>query len=359
MNELEKPKGLGRLTNRDIINGIAIDPLKKLQVFDEDTYEDLILVWANSYLMKKYEKVFQIGGSGDKGRDICTYIDYKNKIWELYQCKYYQNKLAPSDIYLELGKLCYYTFKKEYNLPIKYYFMSPQGLGPTLIDLIGKPDKLKESLFINWDQYCKSKITNTQLIELSKDLNNHINTIDFSIFDWVEPIDFINKFRETPYYSMYFGGGLQYSRSITPKAASTIALEEIVYVRQLFEAYSDYTKEEIKDISDLKSMTELLDHFNRQRDSFYIADSLRQFSREVLPPESDAFNELKEEVYSLIIDVLTKSFPDGYCRLKETIQEAKRGSFTSNPLHQEIRTQDKEGLCHHLANENRIRWVKK
>jgi hypothetical protein len=81
-----------------------------LQLIDEDTYEEIILCWAKEYLKNKYETVIQLGGAGDKGRDVCGYTDFKNDKFDLYQCKHYSKQLTYSSIRLEFAKLVYYTF---------------------------------------------------------------------------------------------------------------------------------------------------------------------------------------------------------------------------------------------------------
>lgn len=51
-------------------------PLQRLYSIDEDTYEELVCVWAYSCLGNKgYTEVYRVGQAGDKGRDVLAYYD--------------------------------------------------------------------------------------------------------------------------------------------------------------------------------------------------------------------------------------------------------------------------------------------
>lgn len=48
----------------------------------------------------------------------------------------YNSALAPSNYYLELGKLCYYTYTKDIPLPKSYYIVASNDIGPTLQTIV-------------------------------------------------------------------------------------------------------------------------------------------------------------------------------------------------------------------------------
>jgi len=352
--DIGRPKGYNRLNNNEILSGPLVSPTDRLKLMDEDTFEDFILEWA-FYLKGKYVKVYQRPGSGDKGRDVIAKIN--DKEYDTYQCKHYADPITPVDVYLEFGKLCYYTYIDEYKIPNKFYIVSPKGIGPKLGLLIEKPDKLREELIKNWEKYCSTKITTIE-IKLEDKFLEYVKSFDFSIIDTIEPLELIEQFKDTSYYSMRFGGGLQKKRLAIPKAGEIDLSKEINYVQQLYQAYSDYLKNPITTFTELTSYSELFEHFKRQRDNFYSAESLEQFSRDVLPPEIKAFDELKDEIFEQVVDVYDSDYSHGYERLKKTIDAAKKSEYSSSPLHSELKAQDKSGICHHLANENRLIWVK-
>jgi hypothetical protein len=160
----------------------AFDPVKLLRIVSEDDYEELIQEWANSFLAQKsdknYIRVELLGGAGDKGRDVVCTIDDKKDIWDNYQCKHYENKLTPSDIYVEIGKLCYFCFKGDYSVPRKYYFVSPCGVGTKLRDFLKRPAELKAELIKNWKTHCEAQITKKEIVNLSGKIEAYVEAND-------------------------------------------------------------------------------------------------------------------------------------------------------------------------------------
>lgn len=356
--ELPEPGLIHRISNTDMLMGIPVPPIKRLQQINEDTYEEIILCWAKCHIENDYETTMQLGSSGDKGRDVCGYIDFKKDIFDLYQCKHYSKKLTYSMVRLEFAKLIFYTFTNQYKTPRKYYFVSPQGISPSLLDLVKNQDKLKASLISDWESNIKGQITKKKDDSLTPKLSDYINDFDFSIIYSLEPIDFLEQFQKNKYYPYYFGGGLNKRRNIKIIITSDIDDREINYVNQLYKAYEDYKKIKISSVKDFTNNQELKSHFDRSRNCFYMAETLSQFSRDTIPSEIDSFEELKDEVYEQVVDVCNRNHKNGYERLNATTESAKNGSYHSNALFPELKAQDKTGICHHLANEYKIKWVK-
>lgn len=360
LSELPAPSGINKLSNRDILVGDIISPIDRLKIIDEDTYEDMILEWLTSF-RNKYKRMMRLGGSGDKGIDVIAYLDREKKSPHFFQCKHYNRPLAPSDIYLELGKLCYYTFEDKIEVPLKYYFVAPQGIGPTLKDLLGNKKELKSKFLANWEDKCKNQITSKHTIELDQKLKEHIDNFNFDILDHVEPIEFIEDFKKTGYYPSRFGGGLQKKRDFSKIAKPTenVDIREINYVGNIYLAYSEYLKINVQSQKDFASNEHIKNHFIRQRTNFYHAESLEQFSRDALPFGNTSFSDLKDEIYEHVIEVCeSEDYEHGFARLNETIKMAKTSAYTSSPLTSELKANDKSGICHHLSNENRLKWTK-
>ncbi len=359
--DLQKPSTTGRLSNNDILFGPQVPAIDRLKIISADDYEAVVNEWGNGFLVPlgKYVLVKRCSGAGDMGRDIIAVVSNETKEWDNYQCKHYDHPLAPGDVWIEIGKLLYYTFKEEYTVPRAYYFVAPQGIGPSLNLLLDKPTDLKSELYSVWDKKCKSAIVKNTAIEITDDFRKHIDSIDFSIFHGYEPQQFIEEHKSTTYHATRFGGGLKKRRQEAAKPPATPGSDELVYTHQLFEAYSDHKKQEIRDQNALKPFDDLNEHFTRQRESFYTADSLRQFSRDNLPEEVDYFEELKSEVYTGVIDVHGLPYQDGYERLLKTVIQAKAIQIGGNPLVDYINMKDREGICHHLANDKKLIWVKK
>ncbi len=116
-------------TALDVSQGASIPKLKRLETFDEGTWEDITLELIHHW-KTQYQKVVRCGG-GDLGRDVIAYTP--NGEWENFQCKHYAKPLTLVEAIREVGKLIYYSYKGEYPVPNKYYFVSPKGVSTQLL----------------------------------------------------------------------------------------------------------------------------------------------------------------------------------------------------------------------------------
>lgn len=133
------------LTVDVVTSGPSIHPEDRIKLFSDTQWEQFIQEWVDS-LRDEYELVERCGGAGDMGRDIIAIVKDGNGMWDNYQCKHYSNSLTPSDIWVELGKLAYYTKRGDYEYPRRYYFIAPKGAGTKLSNLLRKPKDLKSEL---------------------------------------------------------------------------------------------------------------------------------------------------------------------------------------------------------------------
>lgn len=348
----------GRLTSSEILLGAAMPAITKLQVISEDNFEVLCLEWASSFLKTKYLKVRQLGGAGDKGRDIIGY--YENGSIDIYQCKHYDKALSPSMIYKELVKLVYYTYKNHYPIPVNYYFVTSLNIGPKLQDWINNPTVINEELIKNWEN--NKNVTTIETIELEGDFKLYVEAFDFSILKDKSPLELIEEYSKTQYFAGRFGGGLKTYRKLIPTADSLIHSRELNYVTQLYEIYSEHHSLDIKNPAELKSASLThLKHFEDQRNGFFAAESLEVFGRENFP-DSDPlpFEEIKSDALQIAENALLLIESEkGLKKLLTVTQEVMRESYSSNPLSLEMKPIDKKGICHHLANDNKIKWVHK
>lgn len=109
----------------------------------DSDYEIIINEWTTDYIEKNYKKVRAFAG-GNKGRDIVGY--YGDGTIDIYQGKHYKNKVTPTTLYVELGKLCHYTYIKEYPVPKNYLIVAPKGCGLDVLDLIDNPQSVNQKL---------------------------------------------------------------------------------------------------------------------------------------------------------------------------------------------------------------------
>jgi hypothetical protein len=346
------PFHVGALNLDVAVAGLVIAPIERLRHMSAQTWADFIFEWVHS-LKSKYARTEQCDGSGDMGRDIVAFESLvKDDPWDNYQCKHYDHPLMPTDVWVELAKLAYYTFIKEYSLPRRYVFVAPQGAGNTLSKLLRRPDELRKGLFAAWDKYCHMKISIKNSVTLDASLTNHIKRMDFSIFTAISPLTLIEEHRSTPWYTARFGGGLPPRSNATPPPKS-IAANETNYVRALLDAYEDHLRIVLGNVDDL-SDEDLINHFSRSRREFYSAESLREFSRDNVP--AGTFEGLLDEVHDGVIDVVQATHADAYERVLATVKQAKALQLTANALVARTWPADRGGICHQLANDLRVRW---
>lgn len=350
------PKALSSFHSSDHVqSGAPIPKPIRVKNFSPDEWEDFTEEWASS-LESMYAKVRRFGGSGDCGVDVagfCTDKGFEGE-WDNYQCKRYAHVLRPSDIWVELGKIIYYSNIGEYKPPRKHYFVASLGVGTALEKLLNKPSDLCKKLKENWDGHCKSGITSTKEIELSGSLLLYVDSFDFSIFSSKSHVELIEAHSHTRFHAVRFGGGLP-TRPSPEEPPVDPTSSESRYIRQLLDAYGDHLGNHIPDINALVAHSMLEKDFCRQRERFYHAEALRNFSRDTVP--EGTFDELQNEIYHGVIDITDSPHPNGYDRMKATVTQASSVALTANPLASVTKSQDRQGICHQLANEERLKWV--
>lgn len=334
--------------------GVPIPPIERIRLFSPEQWEDFVREWAHS-LHSKYSNVIRCGGAGDMGRDVIAFHKDSSDHWDNYQCKHYRDPLKPSDVWIEFGKLVYYTKTGEYSWPSSYFFVAPHGVGTSLSNLLKKPEKLRTELKRNWITYCQNKITRKCQVVLDSSLHQYIDTLDFSIFRAKQPLQMIEEHEKTRWYVLRFGGGLP-TRPPIKKPPSDLDKAELKYVTKLLEAYADHTGIHVESHQGIP-LPDLQDHFSDSRKQFYSAESLRAFSRDTLPPGE--FQKLQDEFYDGIMDEIRSDHPDGYRRVIAVVKLARKLQLSSHALITTLTQLDRAGICHQLANDNeKVRWVK-
>lgn len=343
------------ITAQDIIFGKSILPAKIIELMSPEEWEEFIWEWLDTK-KEQYFKIEKYGGSGDMGRDVVAYItdpkeNSQSYEWECYQCKHYDNALMPSNVWVEFGKIIYYTYTSKFPIPKVYYFVAPHGVGTSLSTLLDNYDELRKQLKDNWEQYCKKKITNEAEIDLSPDLVSYIDSFDFKIFDKLNSNIIINEHKKHSNHLIRFGGRLPSRENIElPDIKDD---EHLPYVKQLVKAYDSAHNEAISDITQIpKSYNR---HFTDARKSFYKAEELRVLTRDNLSEE--IFMKLKDEIYDGVINTVEETHDNGFKKAKAVEDKAVNIKIESNPLRETCQTIDKKGLCHHLVNDEKITWV--
>jgi len=189
---------------------------------------------------------------------------------------------------------------------------------------------------------------------LSGDLLAFFDNFDFTIFSSKSHVDLINAHGQTGYHAVRFGGGLP-ARPNPATPPDNPTSNESRYIRQLLDAYGNHLDIQLEDISSLDRYKPLKGDFLRQRERFYHAESLRNFARDTVP--TGTFDDLQDEVFHGVVDIAEGTHSNGFERMKATVAQASQVATTANPLASAVKTQDRQGICHQLANVDRLTWV--
>ncbi len=332
-------------------------PYERVKSYDDKEFELFIREWVVS--LKDRYQVRGFGGPGDKGRDVIA-LDSDGKYY-YYQCKHYDHPLTPVDIYHEFGKLLFYTFSKEIPCPCEYYILAPQDIGAKLSDLINEPNKMKTEIIKNWNKYCRLRITATP-IDLTHELEEYIRAFNFSIIKTKTMLEIVSEHQKTAFYAFRFGGGLTVSRNRHIDVPNQTQTYEMTYITKILQAISEKEGVEIKSIADIETnYPKYIQSIKIQRERFYSAENLKMFARTHLIID-DYYNDLKDDVFYGIYDFLEKDFPNGYEKMNTVLSSVAGIDLSHNLLvkYELVHPQDRQGICHHLANERKeILWTSK
>lgn len=299
-----------------------------------------------------------VPGAGDKGRDIISLVSEPQRAgqWDNYQCKHYDHPLYPSDVWLELGKLCFYTHNGDYPMPRAYRFVAPHDVGTTLNHLFQHTDQLREHLITEWPNKCERQITASRTIKLEGALLAHVKGMDFSIVGFKPVHEVLEQHRATPHWHVRFKQALP-PRPVPGGVPDDLQVEEAGYVRKLLDAYAEACGKSIQDAAALAQVDpKFHQHLKRSRQAFFRAEQLNRFSRDHFP--ADAFGQLKQQIYDGIIDTVeSRAHANGYVRVVETTKMAAALQLGNCELKDLAEVADKHGACHHLANDGAVSWV--
>ncbi len=289
------------------------------------------------------------------GRDIVGFLT-KNKhegSWDNYQCKQYSKHLPTDTAICEIGKILYYAYLKEFTAPTNYYFVVPRGVNRNLETLIFNPDKFKTKLISEWDQYCADNIVENKNIALDLQLKTFIESFDFSRIHRLKLDDILNDPVASPVLYKWFGA----DPGPAPKgtAPSNIADRELPYINQLIDAYSQREGIAFSRHEDIAKHGIHSEHLSIQRERFYDADAFKRFYRD--NTDKTTLDNFEDDIYHGIFDTYSSNHPDALECVNAVMNQAAKLA-PSGPLAQHARIPVKQGICHHFANDGKVKWKK-
>lgn len=350
LSDLEAP---GLPSARVSISGPPVTPAQRIAFYSPDEWEDFIREWATA-LDSSYVQIKRLGGSNDKGVDVAAFKTAQgfDGDWDCFQGKHYAKPLGRSDAFPEMLKIFSGTVNGHYRLPNLYAFLAPNGCGTGFNRLLSKPIELRKEFLI---ELGKTKgIAEGLAVSLCDQVRTLAEATDFTMFKSVELVDAIADHRKTAYHVARFGGPLP-PRPPAVGAPAAIDESETRYVAQLMDVYQEEQPADDLTLATLDTHPHLARHFQRQRESFYSAESLRLHARDAVPPGT--FEELQDDVHSGVIEIADSNHATSMKRLTEVLQESTRIDLSSHALTTISENVDRKGICHQLANEDRLIWV--
>lgn len=329
--------------------------IKTIISYDAIEWEIFIREWAVS-LKDKYVECKRLGGKDDMGRDVVGFITPAkfDGPWDNYQCKHYTELLKPSVAVVDIAKIIYYSYCGKFTPPRKSWFVAPRGPSTALRDLLGSPAKLREYVQAHWDALCSRSITTKEVIGLDGPLRGYVQDFDFSIFGWYSPDELLDNYRTTAFWAERFGGMLPPpQKGVVPKE---IASNESVYVRALLDAYEEQLGRLLKGSDCLAAEDTLLRDLDRQRERFFDAEAFALSYRDQTAPGT--IEDFVSQVHFGVEPVVNANHANGYERLCQTLVQATNLTPASI-LSQQAKPQIKQGVCHQLANNSLIKWVRR
>ena len=305
---------------------------------------------------QQYVRVERIGAANDKGRDVIGFSSERRHEgpWDLYQCKRKtrNGKLGLPEATTELGKLFYHHVAGAYRtLPMSYVFVAPRGIVGPLRDLILNPSMLGPHLIAHWDEHCAKRITDKKIVPLTLDVRKAIETFDFGRVDYLTAPLIVKDPAAAPALSKVLG--LVPDEAPPGTAPHIIQPEELAYVDQLRQVYSEAAGAFFVSADDVFAHHEHGEHLRRQRTRFFEAASFSRFHRDNTAP--GALEAFQNDIYHGVIEVYGETHPSRLHRVDAVMKHA--GQTQVALLGRLTRIPVRQGMCHHLANDGRLKWI--
>lgn len=333
--------------------GSPVPPAHRIYFYSPGEWEVFIAEWATG-LTVSYRQIKRLGGSNDRGVDVAAVKTERGleDSWDCFQAKHYADSLNLSDAIPEMLKLFRGVVDAYYVLPDQYVFVAPRGCGSSLNRLLSKPTELrKKFLEVVDSRGAATKALDEVTLQSIRDL---AAASDFSVFRSLELNEMLDVHRTTPYYAARFGTALPARPPVgqTPTAPAPV---EAVYVKKLVDAYNEQDPVACSDTESVTAHAKYGAHLQRQREAFYSAEALRLYARDSVP--DGTFELLQGDVYTGVIDTAEADHASGLQRLRAVLSQSGQLDLGAHALISVSRIEDRQGICHQLANADRLTWV--
>lgn len=333
--------------------GPPVPPAHRIYFYSPNEWEVFITEWATGVAVS-YRQIKQLGGPGDRGVDVAAFkTDHGlEDAWDCFQAKHYDGSLTLSDVFPEMLKLFHGVVDAFYCLPDRYVFVAPRGCGPTLNRLLSKSTELRKRFLEQLDaRVAATRLYDEQSLQSIRDL---AESSDFSIFQSLELNEMLDVHRKTPYYADRFGASLP-ARPPVGQTPAAPAPDEATYLKKLVDVYNEQDPASGVDAHEMASHAKYGPHLQRHREAFYSAEALRLYARDSVP--DGTFELLQDDVYTGVFYTADANYSSGLDRLRAVLTQSGQLDLGAHALISVSKLQDRQGICHQLANGDRLTWV--
>lgn len=352
------------------LHSVRLDAKDVISHYSPEDWEELIERWV----YKKYSpnsesesveangyRIEKLTGSGDQGVDIGVFKDTKNGKgdfngeWYCYQAKRYKNKLTLADVLPEIFKVIRHVYAKHYVAPKEYYFVASSGFNTDVKTHLGNSDRLKKRILSDIDKPASYAKGYSEAV--LKALRTTAKSMDFSIFRTMSRQSLVSEEETTTFYISREQSELP-ERDYDVKPEATLKADEYVYIKKLLDIYYEDNPPTPSPfcLGDVPSKKQ--GHFGRQREYFYSAEALRKFAEDSVP--SGTYDALKQDILVDVTETAEDDHDNGMKRLRAVQDKASNTPLAQHGvINSRILPADRLGICHQLANEDKLTWVEK
>jgi hypothetical protein len=324
--------------------------IKTVRAYDATEWEIFISEWQKG--LQGYVAVKRLGGPGDHGRDVIGLCGPEacQGVWDNFQCKHYETPLPVPTACEDAGKIIVHAFRGQFTPPRRCIFVAPRGPTTELRDMLLNPDKFRKEVLKTWQVRVASRVMAGETHKLEGELQVYAQNYDYTSFGYATLDEVLDDHRKTAYWAARFGGHLPPPPRGRPP--EVVAAEETVYVAKLLDVYGEATGRAISTVADLSAHPEWSEDLQRQRVRFYDAEAFSAHYRDQTEPGT--IEDFAEQIFDAIEPSL--SMPgSGQTRLTAALTTAGQASPAS-VLAPRARVRVKQGVCHQLANDDRVIW---
>jgi len=330
---------------------VLIAPIAKLvRAYGADEWEVFIAEWQKG--LQGYHSVKRLGGPGDLGRDVISLCSAEacEGVWDNFQCKHYETTLGVSAACEDAGKIIFHASRGEFTPPRRCSFVAPRGPSTGLRNMLLNPSKFRDEVLATWNVRVAPNVVEGKKHVLTGTLAAYARAYDFASFTFATMEEILDGHRKTAYWASRFKGELPEPKpGVTP---DDIAVEETMFVNKLLDVYAEETAARITCTDDLSGYAKWRDDLQKQRVRFYDAEAFMATYRDQTEPGT--IESFADEIMDAI-DPAIGMVMSAHGRLSTALSAAGQASPAS-VLAPRAKIRVKQGVCHQLANADRVTW---